>query len=244
MGSRRHPTDWERQREQLSAYIDGELSAAERAELERHIPGCPECQVALGELRQVHDLLAALPMPKAPRSFALPLDTRQDARPVVSSLAPAPPPRRPAARRGGAGLVQWAGGLAATIGLFLLLGGVVTGLLGSNTRLSEASRPSGGSSVTSAQAPSATAPNLRTPDQIGTKGATSDQGKATPAMASTVTTATPTTGATYASPRITSAEPAFPILPVTGAGLLALGASLYVIGWSRRRRETGQQPVG
>jgi negative regulator of sigma E activity len=33
MGGRRHPNDWERQREQLSAYIDGELSAAERAEL-------------------------------------------------------------------------------------------------------------------------------------------------------------------------------------------------------------------
>jgi anti-sigma factor RsiW len=244
MASRRHPTDWERQREQLSAYIDGELSAAERAELERHIPGCPECQTALGELRQVHDLLAALPMPKAPRSFALHLDTRQDARPAVSSLASARPPRRPAARRGGAGLIQWAGGLAATIGLFLLLGGVVAGLFGSNARVSEASRPAGGSSVTSAQAPSATAPNLRTPDQAGTKGATGDQGQPAQATASTVTTATPTTAATYASPHITSAEPAFPILPVTGAGLLALGAGLYVVGRSRRRREPGQQPAG
>jgi len=82
MGGGRHPHDWERQREQLSAYIDGELSAAERAELERHIPGCPECQEALGELRRVHDLLAALPMPKAPRSFALPLDTRLPTRPA------------------------------------------------------------------------------------------------------------------------------------------------------------------
>src|SRR6478736_775698 len=129
MGGRRHPNDWERQREQLSAYIDGELSAAERAELERHIPGCLECQEALGELRRVHDLLAALPMPKAPRSFALPLDTRLDARPPAR-----PTPQQTTTRRSRAGLVQWAGALAATIGLFLLLSGVVTGLLGSNSR--------------------------------------------------------------------------------------------------------------
>src|SRR5690348_11522128 len=116
MGGRRHPNDWERQREQLSAYIDGELSAAERAELERHIPGCPECQEALGELRRVHDLLAALPMPKAPRSFALPLDTRLPTQPAQ------PASRQAAMRRSRAGLIQWAGAIAATIGLFLLLG--------------------------------------------------------------------------------------------------------------------------
>src|SRR5215471_825181 len=123
MGGGRHPNDWERQREQLSAYIDGELSAAERAELERHIPGCPECQEALGELRRVHDLLAALPMPKAPRSFALPLDSHLPAQPVAQQTA---------ARRSRAGLIQWAGAIAATIGLFLLLGSVATGLLGFN----------------------------------------------------------------------------------------------------------------
>src|SRR5215471_7579683 len=111
MGGGRHPNDWERQREQLSAYIDGELSAAERAELERHIPACPECQEALGELRRVHDLLAALPTPKAPRSFALPLDTR------LSAQAAQPSSRQATTRRSRAGLLQWAGALAATIGL-------------------------------------------------------------------------------------------------------------------------------
>src|SRR5262245_38749119 len=114
MGGRRHLHDWERQREQLSAYIDGELSAAERAELQRHISGCAECQEALGELRRVHDLLAALPAPKAPRSFALPLDTRRDTHVPAQPASPAP--QRIAARRSRAGLVQWAGAIAATIG--------------------------------------------------------------------------------------------------------------------------------
>jgi hypothetical protein len=234
MGGRRHPTDWERQREQLSAYIDGELSAAERAELERHIAGCAECQEALGELRQVHDLLAALPAPKA-RSFALPLDTRQDARPPVRLLEQARPPQ-PALR--GARLTQWAGALAATIGLFLLLGGVVTGLLGSNGNLHDASSGGARPSLTGAQSqtPVATAPDQRTPDFNSTQQPQVSNG-ATPS-------ATPTTGNKDVFTTVTHPEPGFPILPVTGAGLLVLGASLYVAGRSRRRREIADVPRG
>ncbi len=233
MGSRRHPNDWERQREQLSAYIDGELSAAERAELERHIPGCAECQAALGELRQVHDLLAALPTPKAPRSFALPLNTPLAAPPAVAALAPAASSRGSRGRVRGASLTQWAGALAATIGLFLLLGGVLTGLLGSTSSPQAAS--SGGSrpSLTGAQAqtPAATNAGQRTPDFNAT---THPQSKdsATPGV-----TATPTTTETMLSPQDAGAGSGFPVLPVTGAGLLVAGAGLYVVGRARRKRE-------
>ena len=230
MGGRRHPTDWERQREQLSAYIDGELSAAERAELERHIPRCPECQEALGELRRVHDLLAALPMPKAPRSFALPLDTRLPARPAQSS------PQQIATRRSRAGLIQWAGAIAATIGLFLLLGSVVTGLPGFT---SEQHAASGGrnsdTTLTGAQSqtPAATTPGQRTPDFNATQQPQVG-GKATPGV---TTTATPKTSATTVTPETTSAGPDIPILPLTGGGLLVLGAGVYILGRARRRRE-------
>jgi len=37
----------------LSAYIDGELNAAERAELEAHLAGCQECAKTLEQLRHV-----------------------------------------------------------------------------------------------------------------------------------------------------------------------------------------------
>jgi anti-sigma factor RsiW len=235
MGGRRHPNDWERQREQLSAYIDGELSAAERAELERHIPGCPECQEALGELRRVHDLLAALPMPKAPRSFALPLDTRLPTRPAQPSPSPA------ATRRSRAGLIQWAGAIAATIGLFLLLGGVATGLLGFNSRQLAAS--SGGKSsdttLTGAQAqtPVTTGSGERTPDFNATQKPQVND-KATPgAVATPNVTATPTSSATTVSPENTSAGPDIPVQPIIGGGLLVLGAGVYILGRARRRRE-------
>src|SRR5260370_26817699 len=73
-GDDRHPADWERQREQLSAYLDDELEPAERAALERHLPDCPRCQSELRELRAVRGLLRALPVPALPRSFVLPKD--------------------------------------------------------------------------------------------------------------------------------------------------------------------------
>ncbi len=39
--------------DRLSEYLDGELSGAERVELEAHLAGCPECVAALDELRRV-----------------------------------------------------------------------------------------------------------------------------------------------------------------------------------------------
>jgi anti-sigma factor RsiW len=227
MGGGRHPKDWERQREQLSAYIDGELSAAERAELERHIPGCPECQEALGELRRVHDLLAALPMPKAPRSFALPLDTRPSAPPAQ------PPSQRVTTRRSRAGLIQWAGAIAATIGLFLLLSGVVTGLLGTNSKQSASSGRNNDTALTGAQAqtPAPTSPGESTPNFSATQQP-QVKNDATPSV-----TATPKSSATGVSPANTSAEPDIPVLPITGGGLLVVGVGAYVFGRARRRRE-------
>jgi hypothetical protein len=233
MGGGRHPNDWERQREQLSAYIDGELSAAERAELERHIPGCPECQEALGELRRVHDLLAALPMPKAPRSFALPLDTYLPTRSAQSS------PQGVTTRRSRAGLIQWAGAIAATIGLFLLLGGVATALLPSNSTAYKAASGGADSSLTSAQSqtPAATTSSQRTPDFNSTQPPQVG-GKSTPgAVATPSVTATPKSSATSVSPQNAGGEPDIPVLPITGGGLLVLGAGVYILGRARRRRE-------
>ena len=44
----------------LSEYLDGELSAEDRAQLETHLEGCPECRQTLEELQQVAQRAAAL----------------------------------------------------------------------------------------------------------------------------------------------------------------------------------------
>jgi tetratricopeptide (TPR) repeat protein len=48
--------------DQLSDYLDGELSAAERAAVESHLAGCRECSVTLEELRAVVARAATLPV--------------------------------------------------------------------------------------------------------------------------------------------------------------------------------------
>ena len=47
--------------DQLSEYIDGELTPPVRAELERHVAGCVECRALVAELRAVKDRAATLP---------------------------------------------------------------------------------------------------------------------------------------------------------------------------------------
>ena len=57
-------------KEKLSGYYDGELDAAEKAEVERHIASCSECLRELGELKSAAILVKELPRLRAPRSVA------------------------------------------------------------------------------------------------------------------------------------------------------------------------------
>jgi len=49
--------------EQLSAYIDGELTGADRDDLEQHLTGCSECSATLRGLRATVADMRALPSP-------------------------------------------------------------------------------------------------------------------------------------------------------------------------------------
>ncbi len=53
----------------LSAYVDGELPVARRAELDSHITACAACQRRLAELRRVAAGLHALPQQSPPPGF-------------------------------------------------------------------------------------------------------------------------------------------------------------------------------
>lgn len=55
------------EKELLTGYYDGELDAAEKAQVERHIAGCSECLRDLGEIRSTSQLVRALARPGMPR---------------------------------------------------------------------------------------------------------------------------------------------------------------------------------
>jgi hypothetical protein len=60
--------------EQLSSYLDGQLSSSESARLESRLSSDPELASAFNEIRAARSILRKLPARKAPRNFTL---TRQ-----------------------------------------------------------------------------------------------------------------------------------------------------------------------
>ncbi|HEU5441062.1 MAG TPA: zf-HC2 domain-containing protein [Ktedonobacterales bacterium] len=231
--SNRWHADWDAQRERLSAYLDGELTPDEAAALERHLADCHACQTELASLREVRALLGALPPPALPRSFALPETGAPPARTAlpdrVTPLAPRTPvpPRRAPARRSGfaaARAAQWLGGIAAVLGLALLLSSALAGH-GPVTYSSGGFGPrlgSGGASTTSHPV-----------------GPTS-QGAA-PTATRTATGVPGETTAPNSDTRTAAGEPP-PLLPLAGGGLLLGGGLLIVGGTVARRRRRQRAP--
>ncbi|GAC1624569.1 MAG: hypothetical protein NVS4B7_15260 [Ktedonobacteraceae bacterium] len=60
--------------EQLSAFLDQQLSPQEQVICKLHLQTCEHCQSTLATLQQTVALLKALPAPSLPRSFVLPAD--------------------------------------------------------------------------------------------------------------------------------------------------------------------------
>ena len=59
--------------ERLSGFIDNQLAALERAQLERHLRDCKRCQTSLASLRWTISLVKQVPAPTLPRMFTLPM---------------------------------------------------------------------------------------------------------------------------------------------------------------------------
>lgn len=53
-------------RERLPLFLSGELSPAERAEMEKHLKSCPECEKELAEFRRMDELLGGLQLVEPP----------------------------------------------------------------------------------------------------------------------------------------------------------------------------------
>ncbi len=93
-------------REDLSAYLDGQLSEREKRRLEEHLSDCAACRRELDELRAVVEAVRSLAAAPVPRSFA---------------IEPAAVPRPAAARR--PSLALGALSAAALVVFAVLLGG-------------------------------------------------------------------------------------------------------------------------
>jgi len=139
--------------EQLSAFLDKQLSPEEQVICEAHLQSCQHCQNALLGLRQTVAFLQALPQPELPRSFALPTTvTYLKERPEEQAAEDAAQATRTSSNRAGGrrsrlSYIQRAtrviSTIAAVIGLIFLL----------STVLSIAHLNGGASSSTSAPAP-------------------------------------------------------------------------------------------
>ena len=98
--------------QQLAAYLDGQMTAAEAVAVERHLLACRACLSAVGELREL--LAAGQPAMLAPAEVVQ----------AASALAPAPPAGASAGRRSAAArpgvlwrLTRWAATAAAGVAL-------------------------------------------------------------------------------------------------------------------------------
>lgn len=66
-GSQEH----EHVREELSAFLDGQLDSSLRGLVEHHLASCEDCQLELESLRKTVALLSSLPAVQSSRSFAI-----------------------------------------------------------------------------------------------------------------------------------------------------------------------------
>ena len=225
--------------EQLSAFLDKQLSPAERAVFDAHLASCQQCQSRLADLRLTVALVRALPQEEVPRSFVLPSRLA----PVAERPTPRPATITPVPQRRGARVsvlqrtVRAVSTLAAVLALIFILSGILppihfgggeaTSSAGSvpaatNQRAASNSAPTPATTFGSAQAADGTKTPVQTP-------------KSTPA-------------ATARSSIYSGTSPAVqpPTLPPfldlsQPEGRLALGALLLVLGIiglvvTRRRR--------
>ena len=225
--------------EQLSAFLDKQLSPAERAVFDAHLASCQQCQSRLADLRLTVALVRALPQEEVPRSFVLPSRLA----PVAERPTPRPATVTPVPQRRGARVsvlqrtVRAVSTLAAVLALIFILSGILppihfgggeaTSSAGSvpaatNQRAASNSAPTPATTFGSAQAADGTKTPVQTP-------------KSTPA-------------ATARSSIYSGTSPAVqpPTLPPfldlsQPEGRLALGALLLVLGIiglvvTRRRR--------
>jgi negative regulator of sigma E activity len=115
--------------EELSAYLDGELDAAERADVESLLGRSPRAREELTELAAVRSTLRGLPAVEPPFGFyeRMLLDgTPAGGRDRAPAAASSTPGATPSSRRRPRPYAAWAGGAAAAAAVTVVLLGAVS----------------------------------------------------------------------------------------------------------------------
>ncbi len=179
----------------LSAYIDEQLTASERARVDAHLRDCVRCQSSLKSLQWTIALVKQAPAPTVPRAFTLPVHEYQ----ARDQFAAAPARTRPVVRTPSARFVFPALRLSTALATVLLVALVGIDLI---TQF-------GGADFSAAPVAEKAA--------LPTQAALAPQGNAAPATLPQ--TAAPTTLPQPAAPPATPQLRALPTAPSLGATL-------------------------
>ena len=236
-----HPTT-----EQLSAYLDKQLTPHEQAVFDAHFQTCQRCQQRLAELRYTVSLVHALPKVEAPRSFTLPTGISpisiEHARRDREQL---PNQRRRASHSMLRRTVRVVSTLAAVLGILFVLSGLLSTftLFGHIGGASLSSAPASNSAGQSNQRPSVLGPNDSTTAtsraNVPPYGAATKPVVPTPTAERAKSTRTPSSGSipTNQGPII---PPALDItMPEGRLGIGMLVLFLGIIGLIATRRRHG-----
>jgi hypothetical protein len=138
--------------EQLSAYLDGQLSQSSRTRLDIRIHSDPAFASALEELRQTRALLRRTPHRRAPRNFTL-TPGMAGIRPPIPRLVP---------------VLSWASAVAMLFFIFTLGAGLVgqlsLGMVGVSMNAAAPRASGAGPLVAATAAPSTAAPAIMAPE--------------------------------------------------------------------------------
>jgi len=233
-----HPTI-----EQLSAFLDKQLSSQEQAIVDAHLRDCQQCQQALAELRQTVALLHALPQVEVPRSFTLPAriaavqEQPVHTNPVATPISQSKRARQNTLQR----TIRVMSSLAAVLGLIFILSSFVTALPHGG---STSSSTSAGSASTNS--PGANTHAISTPNQHPTAKTGVQPGGSPSVLPSKTLTPTPTSVPTQTVKQGTQTstgppgQPIPAVLDLSGpTGHLVIGSALLVLailGFALARR--------
>jgi len=213
-----HPKGDDHITDLLSAYIDHQLSPAERAEVDRHLATCPACSRDLQTLQWTISLVRAVPQRPVPRAFTLPVP------------AATPEQTRRFSLHRSYNFLRAATAIAATFLILVVSGDLLTRTSTFTTPapvLAPISQPEtvGKTAAESAAEPTRAAFAAEAPQAAAATPAEARPGRVQPDALPTATQAAAMAGAPVARLTRSPAPPAFPGTPIPGGAAAPMAAA-------------------